>query len=307
MYRQTLDEKYAAAIGSDLARVASRLNYFAAEVNTPEQIQRYAQKRLKSYQQAEDERTQRRFVATQNMPEYLYLGIDLLGSMARANEYGLKHKEDEKLRQVLRRYDFTPYATDTDMIEAWAAQLANQVYWLRQLGEQDVVEPFIQAFKQTYPDQRDAELNAQQYGNKLYGMTHIIFADSGYYQHLVSEKQHQWIYDYFRANIETILQRAKPDIVAEVGISFLLAGLEDDPVVLKTRQFIQAAVDKEQGMIPSTSGDFDLALGEHRNVLAIMLLDWRSVNNAPTSSQQPEIFTGLPYGLVKQKVDKTIH
>ncbi|MCX9565238.1 DUF3541 domain-containing protein, partial [Vibrio cholerae] len=94
---------------------------------------------------------------------------------------------------------------------------------------------------------------------------------------------------------------------AEVGISFLLAGLEDDPVVLKTRQFIQAAVDKEQGMIPSTSGDFDLALGEHRNVLAIMLLDWRSVNNAPTSSQQPEIFTGLPYGLVKQKVDKTIH
>ncbi|ENM5905582.1 DUF3541 domain-containing protein [Vibrio mimicus] len=307
MYRQTLDDKYAAAIGSDLARVASRLNYFAAEVNTPEQIQRYAQKRLKSYQQAEDERTQRRFVATQNMPEYLYLGIDMLGSMARANEYGLKHKEDEKLRQVLRRYDFTPYATDTGMIEAWAAQLANQVYWLRQLGEQDVVEPFIQAFKQTYPDQRDAELNAQQYGNKLYGMTHIIFADSEYYQHLVSEKQHQWIYDYFRANIETILQRAKPDIVAEVGISFLLAGLEDDPVVLKTRQFIQAAVDKEQGMIPSTSGDFDLALGEHRNVLAIMLLDWRSVNNAPTSSQQPEIFTGLPYGLVKQKVDKTIH
>lgn len=88
MYRQTLDDKYAAAIGSDLSRVASGLNYFAAEVNTPEQIQRYAQKRLKRYQHSDDERTQRRFEATQTMPEYLYLGIDLLGSMARANEYG---------------------------------------------------------------------------------------------------------------------------------------------------------------------------------------------------------------------------
>lgn len=88
MYRQTLDDKYAAAIGSDLSRVASGLNYFAAEVNTPEQIQRYAQKRLKRYQHSDDERTQRRFAATQTMPEYLYLGIDLLGSMARANEYG---------------------------------------------------------------------------------------------------------------------------------------------------------------------------------------------------------------------------
>ncbi len=300
MYRQTLDDKYAAAIGSDLSRVASGLNYFAAEVNTPEQIQRYAQKRLKRYQHSDDERTQRRFAATQTMPEYLYLGIDLLGSMARANEYGLQHKEDAKLRQVLRRYDFTPYATDRAMIEAWAAQLANQVYWLRQLGEQDVVEPFIQAFRDTYPDQRDSELNDQQYGNKLYGMTHIIFADSEYYQHPVSQQQHQWIYDYFRANIDTILLRAKPDIVAEVGIAFLLAGLEDDPVVLKTRQFIQAAVDKEQGMIPSTSGDFNLSLGEHRNVLAIMLLDWRSVNPAPLAGKHSKVFADLPYGLIKK-------
>lgn len=300
MYRQTLDDKYAAAIGSDLARVASRLNYFAEDVHSPEQIQRYAQKRLNSYQKSQDERTQRRFSATQTMPEYLYLGIDLLGSMARANEYGLKHKDDDKLRQVLRRYNFTPYATNTGMIETWAAQLANQVYWLRQLGEQDVVEPFIQAFRNTYPDQRDSTLDDQQYGNKLYGMTHIIFADSEYYQHFVSEQQHQWIYDYFRTHLDTILQRAKPDIVAEVGISFLLAGLEDDPVVLKTRQFIQAQVDTQKGMIPSTSGDFDLSLGEHRNVLAIMLLDWRSVNPAPVINQQPQVFTQLPYGLVKR-------
>ncbi|MDE1315819.1 DUF3541 domain-containing protein [Vibrio aestuarianus] len=299
MYRQTLDAKYSAAVWSDLARVASRLNRFAEEVHTPEQIFLYSEKRLSGYVDETDERSKLRYMATKNTPEYLYLGVDLLGSMARANEYGLKHKDDQVLRQVIRRYDFTKYATNEAMIKAWAAQLANQVYWLRQLGEQDVVQPFIDSFRKTYPDSADRKLSSQQYGNKLYGMTHIIFADSEYYQHPVSEKQHQWIYDYFRANIDTILARAKEDVIAEVGISFLLAGLEIDPVVEKTRLAVQASIDKQQGMIPSTTGDFELAYGEHRNVLAIMLLDWQSVNQAPTIERNPSVFSNLPYGLEK--------
>ncbi|MEF1227379.1 DUF3541 domain-containing protein, partial [Vibrio fortis] len=141
----------------------------------------------------------------------------------------------------------------------------------------------------------------QQFGNKIYGMTHIIFGDSEYYQHQVSEKQHQWIYDYFRENIDTILLRAKEDVIAEVGLTFLLAGLEDDPVVEKTRLAIQASIDKQQGMIPSITGDFDLEYGEHRNVLAIMLLDWQQVNEAPTFKKHPEVFKSLPYGLVENK------
>lgn len=183
------------------------------------------------------------------------------------------------------------------MIKAWAAQIANQVYWLRQLGEQDVVDAFISSFQQAYPDANDKKLSPQQYGNKLYGMTHIIFADSQYYQKQVSEKQHQWIYDYFRTHIDEILLRAKEDVIAEVGISFLLAGLEDDPVVAKTRQAINKAIDPQKGMVPSVTGDFDFSQGEHRNVLAIMLLDWQQVNQAPTIQKQPEFFSRLPYGL----------
>lgn len=298
MYRQTLDPKYAAAVWSDIARVASRLNRFSAEVNTAEQVILYSEKRLAGYIGDTDERSIRRYTATKHMPEYLYLGVDLLGSMARANEYGLEHKQDAKLREVIRRYDFKKYATNSEMIEAWAAQLANQVYWLRQLGEQDVVDAFTQAFRDTYPDEKDKTLNGQQFGNKIYGMTHIIFADSEYYQHLVSEQQHQWIFDYFREHIDTILIRAKPDVIAEVGISFLLAGLDEDPVVEKTRQAIQASIDPERGMLPSVSGDFDLESGEHRNVLAIMLLDWQRVNEAPTFQGTPNVFSSLPYGLV---------
>ncbi|KJY82902.1 hypothetical protein TW81_11915 [Vibrio galatheae] len=300
MFRQTLDHKYSAAVWTDMARVASRLNKFAAEINTPEQILNYSNKRLSGYVGESDERSVRRYGVTKTMPEYLYLGVDLLGSMARANEYGLKHKQDEKLRAIIRRYDFEKYATDQEMIKAWAAQLANQVYWLRQLGEQDVVAAFTSAFQQAYPDSADKTLSNQQYGNKLYGMTHIIFGDSEYYQHQISEKQHQWIYDYFRDNIDTILKRAKEDVIAEVGITFLLAGLDDDPVVEKTRRAIQHSIDLERGMIPSVTGDFDITYGEHRNVLAIMLLDWQQVNEAPTVKGQPKVFSSPPYGLIPQ-------
>jgi hypothetical protein len=59
-------------------------------------------------------------------------------------------------------------------------------------------------------------------------------------------------------------------------------------------------IDKKKGMIPSTSGVFDLADGEHRNVLAIMLLDWQKTNQAPTVKNNPKVFSSLPYGLIRQ-------
>ncbi|MEZ8043861.1 DUF3541 domain-containing protein [Vibrio sp. 10N.237.312.C02] len=301
MYRQTLDDKYSAAVWSDMARVASKLSRLSNDVHTMEQIVLYSEKRVASYVGDSDERSVRRYNITKHMPEYLYLGVDLLGSMARANEYGLEHKNDVKLREIIRRYDFSRYVTNEDMVKAWAAQLANQVYWLRQLGEQDVVDEFVDTFKKAYPDDNDKKLSSQQYGNKIYGMTHVIFGDSEYYQHQVSEQEHQWIYDYFRENIDTILLRAKEDVIAEVGLTFLLAGLENDPVVEKTRLAIQASIDKTKGMIPSVTGDFDLKYGEHRNVLAIMLLDWQQVNEAPTYEGNPKVFTNIPYGLVENQ------
>lgn len=298
MYRQTLDKKYGAAIWADMARIASRLNKFASEVYTPEQIKLYSMSRIHSYLDATSERSKLRYQATQAMPEYLYLGVALLGAMARADEYGLKHLEDKKFRQVIRRYDFRKYATNESLIKAWAAQLANQVFWLRQLGEQDVVDEFIAAFRKTYPDSNDSQLSVQQYGNKIYGLTHIILAASSYYQCPVNELDFQWIFDYYRNNINTIIARAKEDVIAEVGINFLLAGLDNDPVVLQTRKKIQKALNREHGLLPSVTGSLDLNGGEHRNVLAIMLLDWKGTHAAPIINKQPEIFSSIPYGLI---------
>lgn len=298
LYRQTHDPRYISAIESDLTRIATRLELFANTIDTEEEIAQYSLKRLLGYLDDYDERSRRRYHATQWTPEYLYLGVDLLGSMARANEYGLKHKQDEKLRTILKQYDFRFFVTDRDMIQAWAAQLANQVYWLKQLGEEDYTQLFVRRFKEVYPDNKDQELTKQQFMNKLYGMTHIILADSEYYQRPVEESDHQWIFDYFRDNQDQILSATKEDVIAEVGICFLLAGLEEDPFVTQAREAIRQSVDLQQGMVPSETGSFDFAYGEHRNVLAIMLLDWQPPRVGPTIDHHPEVFINLPNGLV---------
>lgn len=297
MHRQTNDDKYLLPLWVDVARVANRLNRFADEVHTPKQIQAYSLSRLQNLKGKTTEREKRRYQATLNHPEYMYLGLDLLSAMARADEFGLKHQEDAKLREILRRYDFAKYATDPHMIRAWAAQMANHVYWLRQLGEQDLTQAFIQAFRLAYPDDQDHLLSKQQFNNKIYGMSHIIFADSQYYLKPVSEAQHQWIFDYYRNNIETILARCKEDVIAEVGLNFLLAQLDHDPVVKKAQQAISKAIHPQHNMIPSVTGDINLERGEHRNVLAIMLLDWRGLAATNPNQASPIMVVSPPYGL----------
>ncbi|MEZ9591805.1 DUF3541 domain-containing protein [Vibrio breoganii] len=303
MFRQTLDPKYLVVIEEDIGIMSIRLNQLSADLHSKQTMNQYAEQRLTQYQKGKDERSKRRLVATKDKPEYFYLGLDLLRYMARVDDYGLKHKDDKKLRRHLEQYPFEELFTDKAMIRAWAAQLANQVYWLKQLGMGDHVTEFTQALKDTYPDHEDYRLSLQQYENKLYGMTHIVIADSGYYQRQVNEADHAWIYDYFRQNIEDIITYTKQDVIAEVGLSFLLAGLEDDPVVYKAREAIRQSIDETAGRIPSVSGNLDFSYGEHRNVLAIMLLDWHSPNTGPNTSTNRDLFESVPFGLMHKNAD----
>ncbi len=298
LYRQTLDPLYKNGVTTDLYRIADTLNSFANDVDTPEKIFLYSQKHLANYKQKQDIRSRVRYEATKNRPEYFYLGLNLISAMARANEYGLKHIQDDKLRSILNNYDFSKFVTDKKMVRAWAAQLANQVFWLKQLNIADYTTDFIDTFRTIYPDAEDTNLNRQQYENKLYGLTHIILSESMYYQKLVAESSHQWIFDYFRNNIDTIILRAKADILSEIGVCFMLADKSDDPVVEQLKQALIKKYDENKEMIPSVDGGDDIQNGEHRNTLAIMFLNWQKPHIAPTINTQPEMFTTLPYGLV---------
>ncbi|OBT16344.1 hypothetical protein A9264_11940 [Vibrio sp. UCD-FRSSP16_10] len=297
MFRQTQDPKYLDIISKNILDASVKLNYLSRHLDSATQIKQYANTRLDEYRQHQSELSHRRLQVTADKPEYFFIALDLLRYMARIDSYGLQHTSDQQFRQKLKQYPFHTLFTDQSMTKAWAAQLANQAYWLKQLHLGDYVELYTHTLQSTYPDEQDHTLSPQQYMNKIYGMTHLVIADSGYYQHQINEQDHQWVFDYFRKNINTIINHSKQDIIAEVGVSFLLAGLDNDPVVAITQQAIYASIDDNEGIIPSPKGSLNHNLGEHRNVLAILLLDWHTPTMGPNTSNLPHLFKTLPFGL----------
>ncbi len=297
LFRQTQDPRYASLIRIDLLHRADRLNAISATLDTPADFAAAVSRRLAAYRQRTGPRARRRLLAVQSRPDYLVTGSRLLAAMAWVDAYGLRHRDDARLRELLRGHDFADTVTDPAMIRAWAAPLANQVFWLRQLGEIDLVDTFIDAFRAAYPDGLDPSLPDQEYHNKLYGLTHILLAASGYYRLPVAEASYQWVFDHLRRNADEIERRATLDILAEVGLCFLLAGLDEEPFLRRIRSRVAAAVSAEHGMLLTRGGMADLQRAGHRNTMAVLLLDWRGPHAVPTVGTHPELFVRLPFGL----------
>ena len=297
MYRQTQNPKYLNTVRLQLFRISDALLKQAELLTSKQAVIDEGMKQREKYGYVADSiRRKLRYRSTKGKEEYLVLAYKIIAPLTRVNEFGLVHNKEQQLRERLREFDFADYALDPDMIRARAAQLANQVYGLKQIGEQDLTTEFIRAFRKIYPDTEDASLNRFQYQNKIYGLTHIIIAASEYYRKPINEEEFQWIFDYYRKNIDNILSRTKPDIIAEVGINFLLAGLEGDSVVQKTRAAIRASIDPKTGIIPPEKGGYKLSKDEHRNVISVMLLDWQGANPVPDFSGNEKDLLTLPYG-----------
>lgn len=272
LWRLTGDKQYLNSALYDLYVVSDRLEAISHGLSQPGFIEHYSQRLVKDLPNTE--RGRLREAAVKGRASYLFYADELLRYMSRLDELGFVHPNDTAFRQLLKSYDFKPAVTDPRMIRAYAAQLANHVWWLYQLGIIDLRQDFVAAFRATYPDSQDKQLSDQQFDNKIYGMTHIVFAASEYYQHHLDPKAYAWITDYMDSHSQQIIQRAKPDVIAEVGIVYELLGKKDSPVLAQAKAAIVKAVDSRHQVILSEQGNPDLALGEHRNVLAWMLLNW---------------------------------
>ena len=271
-YRMTGDVKYANAALVDLYAVTEAQAFYACNLDKKDFISNEANKAISVL--GKGPRAKARKKALKPFPEFIFYTDVLLRYSSRIDEFDLTGPCHEQLVETLKKADLKTGLTDKAMIKTWAAQLINYVYWAKQIGVGDYLADYKTAFIGVYPDNQDSQLDKKQYRNKLYGMTHFIFAASEYYQHNVDAKEFAWILDHFEQNIDRILKDATDDIIAEVGISFLLAGQADNPVVAKTQQHIVNAFDNKEQVIPSPRGNPDLVMGEHRNVLAMMLLDW---------------------------------
>ncbi|OZT73587.1 DUF3541 domain-containing protein [Vreelandella boliviensis] len=200
----------------------------------------------------------------------------LLFRLAQAEYHGLLPaiEDHERALGYLAEVDWAAFLTDPAVIGIYAAQVANQAYFLHQLGVMDLRREVEAAFRRHYPPDRVADLDDAEYRNWLYGLTHFVIADSRYYQRKVDPEAHAWVLEVLARETDNILARATADIQAEVALAFLLADREDHPLVGRVREALVAAVDPASGIIPSHTGETGLAGGEHRNVLAIMVLRW---------------------------------
>ncbi|WP_434931941.1 DUF3541 domain-containing protein [Shewanella sp. HL-SH5] len=300
-FRMTGDPKYANGALIDLLTIAESQAYFACNLNKPHFID--DESALAASLLGHKARGLARKEAIAPYPKFM-LFTDLLRFSSRIDEFGFTGPCHDLLFSTLKAHDFTASFTDNKMIESWAAQLINYVYWAKQIGVGDYYQAYKTAFINTYPDSKDATLSKAQYKNKIYGMTHFIFAASGYYQNEVEPKEFQWILDYFEKNLDKIIADTTEDIITEVGISFLITGHSNHNVTQKVKKHIIAAYNPETQMIPSPKGRSDLSSGEHRNVLAMMLLNWpETLHPGPYLNNIPSTKKNLPR-LVNVKSDQ---
>jgi hypothetical protein len=204
---------------------------------------------------------------------------DLLHSANALDELGVRGVEPfrEPFLKALvecRPTQIESFLLDTATIRAYAPQAVNYVYYLYDLGLADIRQAYTESFRVTYPDKADHNMDPDEFSDKVYGLTHFITAASRYYQRPVDSVEFAWILNYFDKNLKRVLDDTREDVVAEVGLCFLLAGQEESPVVTTCRKRLIDRFDSGEGLIPSTTGQTDLAQSEHRNVIAYMLLKW---------------------------------
>lgn len=232
---------------------------------------------LASARRLETDRQQRRAALLADHPGMTF-ATNLNFRLVQLHYYGLLEAlpaDDVAIvKDWLAGREWADFLFSEPAIRHYAAQAANHVWFLYQLGIADLREAFVRRFREIYPEGQDESLSLAEWHNKIYGMTHIIIAASRYYQQPLPGDSFTWITDDFIRQLPRLLESATEDILAEVGICLALTGQLSHPAVGSIRQALIHAYDPEAQLIPSPTGSTDFARGEHRNVLAVMLLLW---------------------------------
>lgn len=276
MYRITGDARYLPAITADARRDARALSRDIAQLADPDYRLAQASDIVRRYpDDTEKSRLRKALLARSGE---IAFAKSLLYDVYQADDLGLVGQppvsDISMAMDYLRQVDWAGFWLAPETLRIYAAQSANQIYYLYHLGLVDLRWQLKQAFRDAFPDAIDAQLSELEYENKIYGLTHFIIAHTDYYQHFVQRRQFDWIYAYFEANLEQIIRRTKADIYAEVALCFLLAGERKHPVITRIKRELEAQYDAQAEMIPADDDGTDLEHGEHRNTMVIMLYDW---------------------------------
>jgi hypothetical protein len=276
MYRLTSDTVWLPPVISDARNVIATLQSDRDSLSETEYYNRRIDSLAADFER-ETRKNRSRRVLFEGRDD-IRLQLDWLYKLATIDDYDITDsavfrlvRETKDRLQVDR---LVVFLLDTQTITVYAAQAANAVEYLRQLGLADIRNDFRRRFLEVFPDSSDRKLDDDKFADKVYGLTHIVISASGYYQQLLDRREYAWILDYFSRNQNRLLKRLSVDVIAEVGLCFLLCDDTRNPLVDRCRQKVAKRFDGKHGLILSPLRSNDLLIGEHRNILAYMVFMW---------------------------------
>lgn len=226
------------------------------------------------------ERTQLRADLFKQYPEVPFQ-LNLLAQLYQIYDLGLLEStpfntiKKNDITEYFKTTQLSEFVLDKEVIELYASRLSDYVMQLKVFGVIDLEDKYMESFKQVFFEKPDEQLSPLQFESKLYGMTHMIIAASRYYQKKVSDKKYEWIEEYFSKQPDFLVNKVKADIAMEIALVFLLRDYSTSHAAVETvKKYIQANFSAEHNMILGVDGNAEINAGEHRNVLALMVLNW---------------------------------
>jgi hypothetical protein len=207
----------------------------------------------------------------------LAFSLEVLCRLNVLRSYGLLgtpyFEHGDALVAIARDPRIERFVLDPEVIRLYGAQAATFVYYLFDLGVRDQRAAFTAALRREIAGERPGA-EPFDFTLRVYSQTHLVLAASRFYQQPVARAEFAWLYDDFDRHLDAILTDTRPDVIAEVGLCYALAGEAASPAVARAKAALVAAYRPDLGMIPAVDGTHALEPGEHRNVLALMLLAW---------------------------------
>jgi len=180
---------------------------------------------------------------------------------------------------LLKNVDLEKYFLNQELIRVIPGQTTNYIFWLERLKIANLFPAFSEQLKNT--------LSQMEFKNQAYALTHVIIADSDYYQQFVEPQKYPWIIDFLAKNLKAVLTTNNKDLIAETGVTFKLVQSHPD-LVEKIKSYLRSLFNPKKGYFGSlpcaalVRGKKNLEDLEHTNVLAILLFsNWSKLYPGP--------------------------
>lgn len=184
--------------------------------------------------------------------------------------------------RYLRHSSLKQYVLDRETLLVNATRATNVVFYMKSAGVLDIREEYTALFKDVFLTKPNSELMPFDFFNKIYGMTHFIIGDSGFYQRHINPEKYAWIFDELDSSSELVLKKLSPDAVAELAVCFKLAGLSDHPLVLRVQADLRQKIKASRSGYYLERPGMDFRLAKHRHIVSwLAFADMTKLHRGP--------------------------